>query len=298
MLEKNNQPLVSVVIPCYNHEQFVQDSIQSVIDQSYQNIELIIIDDGSKDGSVEMIEHMIPACEKRFSRFEFRNRPNKGLTGTLNEALKWIEGVYCIFIASDDIMINTRLKKQVLFLENNKKYYACSGGQIKINDQNEILPQKNQNMLIKSFCEKNRDNIFKTSNNIYSPTTMFRTKTIHDLGGYHEEILIEDLYIFYRAALRGLVHAQVPECFAYYRMHDNNNHSRFMWMHENKLKILLEIERKEECKPLRKLIYLEGFYSISKYVGRKEALPLLKHCIKYFYHPYFVVGFVNLLIRW
>ena len=77
-MENDNQLLVSVVIPCYNHEKFIQDCIQSVIDQTYQNIELIIIDDGSKDSSVEIIEKMLPACEQRFVRFEFRNRPNKG----------------------------------------------------------------------------------------------------------------------------------------------------------------------------------------------------------------------------
>lgn len=81
-MNQSNQPLVSVVIPCYNHESFVQDSIQSVIDQPYQNIELIIIDDGSKDGSVEKIQEMIPACQERFVRFEFQYRPNKGLSAT------------------------------------------------------------------------------------------------------------------------------------------------------------------------------------------------------------------------
>lgn len=55
---------MSVVIPCYNHEQFVQDCIQSVIDQTYENIELIIIDDGSKDGSVKKIQQMISECER------------------------------------------------------------------------------------------------------------------------------------------------------------------------------------------------------------------------------------------
>lgn len=49
----SEQPLVSIVIPSYNHERFIRDSIKSVIDQSYQNIELIIIDDGSTDASVE-----------------------------------------------------------------------------------------------------------------------------------------------------------------------------------------------------------------------------------------------------
>jgi len=57
------QPLVSIVIPCYNHAQFVQETIQSVIDQDYENIELIIIDDGSNDNSVEVIQEMISAFE-------------------------------------------------------------------------------------------------------------------------------------------------------------------------------------------------------------------------------------------
>ena len=58
-MQNNEKPLVSVVIPCYNHEKFVQDCIQSVIDQTYENIELIIIDDGSKDSSVDKIKGMI-----------------------------------------------------------------------------------------------------------------------------------------------------------------------------------------------------------------------------------------------
>ncbi|MGA6331370.1 glycosyltransferase family 2 protein, partial [Acinetobacter baumannii] len=106
----NKQPLVSIVIPCYNHANFVQDCIQSVIAQTYQNIELIIIDDGSKDGSVEKIQEFIGECEKRFVRFEFRNRPNKGLSATLNEALEWCQGEYFSAIASDDMMLNDKIE--------------------------------------------------------------------------------------------------------------------------------------------------------------------------------------------
>ena len=87
-----DSPLVSVVIACYNHENFVQDCIKSVVAQTYDNIELIIIDDGSKDSSVEKISELIDVCQNRFSRFEFRHRSNKGLTATLNEALERRQG--------------------------------------------------------------------------------------------------------------------------------------------------------------------------------------------------------------
>ena len=116
----SEQPLVSIVIPSYNHERFIRDSIKSVIDQSYQNIELIIIDDGSTDVSVEKIQELIPLCEKRFTRFEFRHRPNKGLSATLNEALEWAQGEYFSSLASDDIILKDKIKIQTKFLRQNR----------------------------------------------------------------------------------------------------------------------------------------------------------------------------------
>src|SRR5690606_4797225 len=116
---RKEKPLVSVVIPCYNHAKFVKETIQSIIDQDYENIELIIIDDGSKDNSVEVIEEMVPACHKRFKRFEFRHRPNRGLCATLNEALEWCTGEYLSCIASDDIMMPYKTSVQVEYLLEN-----------------------------------------------------------------------------------------------------------------------------------------------------------------------------------
>ncbi|MEX3718054.1 glycosyltransferase family 2 protein [Acinetobacter baumannii] len=154
----NKQPLVSIVIPCYNHANFVQDCIQSVIAQTYQNIELIIIDDGSKDGSVEKIQEFIGECEKRFVRFEFRNRPNKGLSATLNEALEWCQGEYFSAIASDDMMLNDKIEIQIDFLKNSidSTIVGVFGGYNLIDDTDAIiktiLKKEKNTYLMKFFC--------------------------------------------------------------------------------------------------------------------------------------------------
>ena len=75
-MENTALPLVTVMIPCYNHEKYIKESIQSVIDQTYSRLELIVIDDGSKDNSVQKIEEMRLACEQRFEFFKFIFREN------------------------------------------------------------------------------------------------------------------------------------------------------------------------------------------------------------------------------
>ena len=95
---QSSQPLVSVVIPSYNHEQFVQDTIQSVIDQDYKNIELIIIDDGSKDNSGEICEKW----RKRDKRIIVIHKKNGGLSSARNAGIEIASGKYIAFIDSDD----------------------------------------------------------------------------------------------------------------------------------------------------------------------------------------------------
>ena len=119
--------LISVIIPAYNHEKYVQETIQSIINQTYQNIELIIIDDGSKDSTWQKIQEMKQACENRFSRVVFKTRENQGSCKTLNQLISITKGEYLYIIASDDIAKTDAIEKEYNFLSKNPEYALCVG---------------------------------------------------------------------------------------------------------------------------------------------------------------------------
>lgn len=224
------QPLVSVVIPCYNHAQFVQETIQSVIDQDYQNIELIIIDDGSKDNSVEVIQEMLPACEERFTRFEFRHRPNKGLCATLNEALKWCEGVYFSPLASDDIALPHKTSFLVNKIEGSDdaavfglvEQFGNRGGLIKATN---VIEHKFEELILQK-------------NIPHAPAALMRTATVKQLEGYDESVKLEDWYMWLKMTHIGKAITTYPVVVAMYRMHESNTVNDYKKMHDAREEII------------------------------------------------------------
>ncbi len=127
-MNQENMPLVTAVIPVYNHEKYVVESIRSILNQTYPNIELIILNDGSKDRSHEMILPLVEECQRRFVRFEYISRENVGLSATLNQALAWARGVYCTGIASDDVAMPEKTELLVNALEEKGPEYAAAFG--------------------------------------------------------------------------------------------------------------------------------------------------------------------------
>ena len=127
-MNQKNVPLVTAVIPVYNHEKYVVESIRSILNQTYQNIELIVINDGSKDRSHQMILPLVEECRQRFVRFEYINRENIGLTATLNQALAWATGDYLSALASDDVALPEKIEVLVDALEAKGPTYAAAFG--------------------------------------------------------------------------------------------------------------------------------------------------------------------------
>lgn len=242
-MEEHSQALVSVVIPCYNHEQFVQDTIQSVIDQTYQNIELIIIDDGSKDTSVEKIQQMTSICEARFTRFEFRSRPNKGLSATLNESLEWCKGKYYSAIASDDMMLKDKTAQQVEILSQDEDYVAVFGAVEMIDNHNNKLGQIRQTDKIFSF-----NDLFYTDRFLPAPTQMIRLDSLKKTGGFVEGMIIEDWYMYLKLMEHGGKIYYKDDLYSYYRAHDGNTFSNPYKMALGRLQVINEFNHKDKFK--------------------------------------------------
>lgn len=244
------KPLVSIVIPCYNHEKYVQECIKSVIAQDYENIELIIIDDGSKDESVRKIQELAPECENRFRRFEFRTRPNKGLCETLNEALIWCEGVYISFIASDDVMRPYKTVVQVDYLEANLNAIGVFGGI-------EILYKNNyRKEIIKHKKNYYFDDIFLHKHFLPAPTSMLRLNKVKAINGFREGFVIEDWIMWLDLTEAGGRLDYIGRVFASYRRHEGNLSGQLEKMYMGRIQVVEAFKMKKNYKKAKARVYL------------------------------------------
>jgi len=119
----DNCPLVSIIMPCFNSSKTINNSINSVLKQSYLNWELIIIDDCSTDNSLEIIENY----KKKDSRFCIvRNEFNKGVSFSRNEGLRLSSGLFIAFLDSDDFWDSRKLEFQISEMVNNSLDISCT----------------------------------------------------------------------------------------------------------------------------------------------------------------------------
>lgn len=114
--------LVSVIMPAYNHEKYVMAAIQSVLEQTWHPIELLVLDDGSSDNTWAEVQQIKDRCQQRFVRIKFWQQENKGICETLNALLAEAEGEYISRLDSDDLYKPWAIEKFKDFLDANTAY--------------------------------------------------------------------------------------------------------------------------------------------------------------------------------
>lgn len=171
---------VSIIIPSYNHQKYVAQAIKSVLQQTWPDIDLIVIDDGSTDDSAKIISKL----HQERGGFRFVSRKNIGLIGTLNQGLTMAKGEYLCELASDDYLTNDSIEKRVKALQNDSKMVAVFADAIGVNydhvTKNRLLDKKRRVLF------RQKDPIPDLINGTFPifTTGMFRKDTIQRLGGF------------------------------------------------------------------------------------------------------------------
>ena len=227
-------PKVSVILPSYNHEPYVESAVRSVMEQTGVDFELIVIDDGSKDRSPEILKQLSEELG-----FTFIHRPNKGVVATLNEALSLARGLYVCSFSSDDIMPPDRLKNQSDFLDAHPEAVACFGQVMPLFDDGKLGEMDVR--YLRSVPQVTFKESFLGQKALHGCAEMFVREKILAIGGYDNRYYFED-YPLYLKILDHYGPQPVSKDFVccYYREHGDNLHVNHDRIYGEILRLLAE----------------------------------------------------------
>ena len=207
-----NPPLVSVMMPVYNAERYVGKAVESILNQTFDDFEFLIVNDGSTDGSLEILREYAA----RDRRIRLSSRGNIGLAGSRDELLRAARGELGACMDADDISSPDRLEKQVAYLREHPEC-ALVGSRVTIIDPDGQPLQVMGEHLEHEVLDRSLMNAEGQS--IYNPTVMFRRHLALQVGGYRQEYdYMEDLDLFLRMAEVGRL-ANLPDPLLQYREH-------------------------------------------------------------------------------
>jgi alpha-1,3-rhamnosyltransferase len=284
---ENKSPLVSIIVSCYNHQDYITACIKSIVRQTYSNIELIVIDDGSTDNSAEILEQL----SKKY-HFFFERQENMGLTRTLNKAIEKAKGKYIAPIGSDDILMLDKTEKQVAFLEQRDNIAVVGGSIICIDDQNTIK----QKQRINNYHELDFKAVFLTPKQIPpAPTVMIRSNILRKVNGFSTECNLEDLDLWLKITHAGYRIAVLNDIFAYYRTHSANSYKNYQFMTDSLMQTYAKYKDEPDYLEVKNQVLLRMFLKVSK-KDRHYAWKILKQISPKYYNLKFFRGLFHLCL--
>lgn len=206
-------PFISVIMPVYNTEKYVEEAVRSILNQTFQNFEFIIIDDGSTDRTPDILRSFTdPRIHLLF------NEKNTGNYPARNRGCRLAKGKYIAVMDADDIALPERLEKQVEFMEKNPDILAC-GTAYRLMERNKVIVEATEwedirYILMKTFC-------------MLHPTLLIRKNKMEQIGYYQTESrYAEDYDLVLRLARCGKV-VNIPDILVNRRLHDEQISSMY-----------------------------------------------------------------------
>lgn len=214
-------PKISVIVASYNGERFVEETILSVLGQSYRDLELIVLDDGSTDGTRAILRRLAHSD----GRLRLIEKDNEGLIATLNRGIAEARGAYIARLDHDDIALPTRLQRQAAVLDDRPEVVAvgCLIQNVDATGRPKGKPRIRNEQL------RHAPGAFPPVQQwLYGPTPMIRAEALRKVGGYRKQFLAaEDRDLCWRLGALGPM-VRLPEVLVHHREHDSNM-SRLRW---------------------------------------------------------------------
>jgi glycosyltransferase involved in cell wall biosynthesis len=281
----NNDSLVSIIMPAYNSQKYIFDAINSVVQQTYQNWELIVVDDCSTDDTAFII--------KEFARKDSRIKPifNDKNSGTpakaKNIALKYTQGDFIAFLDSDDIWINTKLQLQIDLMVKNTNFYLCYTGGYIIDEKSNIirsfLPNYKFGFLLEDMLKQYEIN---------NQSVLIRKECLNIKENFNEDIVIGEDYNFFMNIVANFECCNIKEKLIKYRKHNSSISKNIQYIYQGTEKTIDELERdffhkyQNSFKYARaKIAFYKAKYYISKNISKNASNELSKYkfvSLKYF----------------
>ena len=265
-------PLVSAIVPAYNRKKYIAKAIDSILNQTFKALEIIIVDDGSTDGTDKVISELI---EKSPSIIAIKNKINLGFVKTLNRGIATAKGKYIARLDDDDYWRDSqKLEKQVKFFENNPGYALIGGGVIKIDKEGKevvrfLLPETDEDIRKAILIS----NVFAHSAVIFKKAHWEKT------GGYDEEFgFFADWDLWLKIGKLGKFY-NFQEFFVYYLDQEQcNGRTTHDYLMRRKLITNIKLRNKyRDCYSGRKkailVCFANYFYSLLPF--RKKIWPAI-----------------------
>ena len=228
----DNKPLVSVIMIFLNAEKFIEEAIESVIAQTYDNWELLLVNDGSTDRSKEIALNYAGRLPERIRYFEHGNHQNYGTSASRNLGIQHAKGKYIAFLDADDVWLPKKLEQQVAIMESRLDVAMVYGRTLVWHSwagTQEEKPEDHFNdlgVIPDSVIEPPKLSVFLLRNDFQAPTTcnaLIRAEVFDRIGMFEEDFrsMYEDKVFFIKIFLNFPVYV-ADQCWAKYRQHSES----------------------------------------------------------------------------
>jgi glycosyltransferase involved in cell wall biosynthesis len=227
---ENKQPLISIIIPCFNREKYISDAIDSCLKQTYKNIEIIVVDDGSTDNSVEIIK------SKYYDKLKLIVQVNQGSASARNAGLFSAKGEFIIFLDSDDWLSDDLVEAHVNTINKWQNVEICCADSVTVTSDGTM---SEVNRSIWPTTPSNPIRLFLLKPPPFPACEIYRKSTILKHGGFDEQMrAFTDSVVRLKITLSGGLVVRTDGGFAVYRPVENSITRNSLNIHKHAIKLV------------------------------------------------------------